>query len=725
MRKFCRLFSVAVMFWLNPLQADTELRYQVDPQPSTANAPRLGVNLGDWEAWGASQFPANILKNPGFEGIIDRAIVIVKTADGRGFSDDTPWTKRPDGFWSGAEYDVRSGSAAGAQGVIFDSLATGKQDTPEFFVKGNAPALMPGDVISLTKTNDKDLPSQWWFSKDLLPGQLTVVSNDKRPDSPGARALALKPMAGKPVEVLSYLDGIADRAGKLLPVQGAWQLHFWLKQTEPGAKITVSFRRINGGQPFFQESFQATEQWQAIDRSFSAQDDGAAGPLELNFHVEGNGGGILLDDVELGAATKGTFRPELVTALRRLQPGYLRDWQGQLGDTVKNRIADAFSRRVTRYRPGDEAYFGYNLPEFLQLAKMVGAQPWIIIPTTLGDQELQKLGRYLGRQIDAFHFKEMLVEFGNENWNPMFRPAGIPDYQAHGAVATRAFQQLLLGAGNHPALRTVVNGQYVNPWLSAKFLDGVSNADALAVAPYFLPKLDAGDDVLSKLFDQDDFYRETLAATKARGKELMVYEVNLHTTSGNAPATTRDMATTSQAAGAALAKRLLTALNLGITRQCLYTLAQYDAFVEQDQGQRDLVKLWGIVRDLGGTQRLRPTGLAMSMLNQALPADVHSVKSLTADDPGITLTALHATKGWWALAAVSGKAQAQQISVQMPVPKGAQTWRLLRLFSPSPTDSNEDQENVRIVEEQAVSENGRINLTVSPYGFVVVLPGKR
>lgn len=115
----------------------------------------------------------------------------------------------------------------------------------------------------------------------------------------------------------------------------------------------------------------------------------------------------------------------------------------------------------------------------------------------------------------------------------------------------------------------------------------------------------------------------------------------------------------------------------------------------------------------------------MSMLNQALPADVHSVKSLTADDPGITLTALHATKGWWALAAVSGKAQAQQISVQMPVPKGAQTWRLLRLFSPSPTDSNEDQENVRIVEEQAVSENGRINLTVSPYGFVVVLPGKR
>jgi len=124
--------------------------------------------------------------------------------------------------------------------------------------------------------------------------------------------------------------------------------------------------------------------------------------------------------------------------------------------------------------------------------------------------------------------------------------------------------------GNHPALRTIVNGQYVNPWLSLKILGGAADAQALAVAPYFLFKLDETDNVLTALFDQDDFYRETLAATQAQGKELMVYEVNLHTTSGNA----------SPAARAALAKRLMTALNLGIKRQCLYTPAQYDAFFE-------------------------------------------------------------------------------------------------------------------------------------------------
>lgn len=720
----CLLFSLSTLsiFWFPSAQATPGLHYQVNPQAITKNVPRLGLNLGEWTAWGASQFPANVLKNPGFEGIIDRAIVIVKTADGRGFTDDTAWTKRPDGFWAGASYDVRSGAGTGVQGVIFDSKATGQQGLPEFIAAGKTPALKPGDVVSLTRINDQDLPSQWWFGKGLLPGQLSI-SADKRPHSHGLRSLALKPEAGKPVEVLSYLDSIGDRAGKLLPVNGVWKLVFWLKQNASGAKISVGFRRLNGGQPFFEETFQPIDKWQKIEREFIAQDTGAAAALALSFRAEGSHGQILLDDIELGASSKTTasaFRPELVAALKKLRPGYLRDWQGQLGDTFDNRIADPFARRATRYRPGAESTFSYGLQDFLQLAHDVDAQPWLVVPPTMGDDELQKLGRYLSGQIDTFHFKDLLVEFGNENWNPVFRPAGIPTYQAHGEAATRAFQQLLMGAKHHPILHTVVNGQYVNPWLSAKYLAGVGNAQALAVAPYFLFKLDDTDKVLEKLFEQDDFFRETLAATQAQGKDLLVYETNLHTTGGNAPATERDIATTSAAAGAALAKRLLTALNLGITKQCLYTLAQYDAFVESQGNQRGLAKLWGIVRDLGGTQRLRPAGLAMAMLNQVLPADVHPVKSLDANDNAITLTALHTPKGW-ALAAVSAKSEAQKITVQFPVQARKQVWRVWRLDSPSPAADNEAQENVRIVEGRFGASGDRVSLMVPAYGLVVLM----
>jgi hypothetical protein len=710
-------------FFLSSVEADTGLQFQVDPQAMTSNSPRLGINLGDWSAWGASQLPINVLKNPGFEGIIDRAIIIVKAADAFGFSDNTVWTQRPDGFWAGAQYDVRSGAQAGTQGVLFDSLAVGKQKLPEFIVTGKAPALLPGDVVSLTRVNDKELPSQWWFSKDLLPGQLTVVSNDKRPGSPGVRALALKPLPGKPVEILSYLDAIGDRAGKLLPIKGIWKLCFWMRQTEPGAKITVSFRRLNGGEAFYQETFQPTAQWQVFERSFNAQDNGAPGTLELSLRSEGNNGSIVLDDMELGSVSgsnASSFRPELLTVLKQLQPGYLRDWQGQLGDTFKNRAAILFARRASRYRPGEESSFSYNLEEFFQLAQAVGSQPWIIVPPTMGDQELRKLGQYLSSQIKAFHFKEMLVEFGNENWNSVFRPAGIPDYKAHGEAATRAFQQLMKGAKNHPAIRTIVNGQYVNPWLSLKFLDGVPNAHALAVAPYFLFKLDETDNLLTALFEQDDFYTETMAATLTRGKELMIYEVNLHTTLGNASSTTRELATTSSAAGAALARRLMTALNLGVKRQCLYTLAQYDAFIEPSPDKREIVKLWGVVRDLGDTQRFRPTGLVMAMLNQVLPADIHKVNSLDADvDKNITLTAFHNTKGW-ALAAVSAKAYQQKITIHFPG-KQQQLWRVLRLDSPSPTASNENNENVRIKEEHMISQNDTISLTIPAYGFVVML----
>ena len=705
--------------------AEKNLEFQVAEKPAVINVPRLGINLGEWVSWGAAQYPINILKNPGFEGIIERAIVIVKASDERGFLDDTVWTARPNSFWADAQFEVKSGYQAGARGVLFDSLAVGSQGLPQFMVHGKAPALMPGDVVSLTRINDEVLPEQWWFSKNPLPGQLSVDSHDKRPGSTGVRSLALKPYNDKPVEVMSYLDAIGDRAGRLLPVNGEWRIRFWMRETEPGAKVTVRFRRLNGGsEVFFQESFQPMPNWQFFERTFKTADKGSAGTLELNISSNGDSGRVLLDDVELGPVPKDNatvFRPEVLAALKQLRPGYLRDWQGQLGDTVENRLADPFSRRPSRYRPGDGSAFSYNLDEFFQLAQAVGAQPWIIIAPTMGDEELGTLGRYLAKQIDVFHFNEMLVEFGNENWNAVFRPAGISDFKAHGEAATRAFQQLLAGANNHPALRTIVNGQYVNPWAALKMLDGTANAQALAIAPYFLFTLNKSDNPLDKLFKQDNFITEEVHATQARGKELMVYEVNLHTTGGDAPSELRDKATTSAAAGAALAKRLMVALNLGVKRQCIYQLSQYDAFVEQTQGNRGLVKLWGVVRDLGEIPRVRPTGLVMSMLNQALPADIHLVKNKVREiDKDITLTAFHRENGW-AIAAVSAKPEEQNITINFPVNKSNASWRVLRLKSATPFSSNETTEDVRIVEEQIIAQENSISFTINPFGFVMLI----
>ncbi len=89
------------MSLLGSAEIQADLKVTVNPAIKLAAAPRIGLNLADWSTWGAAQFMANVLKNPGFEGVIDRTLVIVSQADFRGFSDDTSWTGRPDGFWAG------------------------------------------------------------------------------------------------------------------------------------------------------------------------------------------------------------------------------------------------------------------------------------------------------------------------------------------------------------------------------------------------------------------------------------------------------------------------------------------------------------------------------------------------------------------------------------------------------------------------------------------------
>jgi hypothetical protein len=262
-----------------------------------------------------------------------------------------------------------------------------------------------------------------------------------------------------------------------------------------------------------------------------------------------------------------------------------------------------------------------------------------------------------------------------------------------------------------------VNGQYVNPSAALNMLDATPNAQALAVAPYFLFELNKSDDPPSALFNQDDFLTEEVKAVQARAKELMVYEVNLHTTRGDASGEVRDSVTTGVMSGAALAKRLLTALNLGVKRQCIYQLSQYDAFLEQ-QENRELVKLWGVTRDLGETQRFRPTGLAIVMLNQALPADVYLIKPQDNTDKAITLTAFH-HKNAWAIAAVSAKPNVQKITVNYPAQSQKLTWRVLHLTGASPVSSNENAEDVHIVEEQITSEDNKVSLTLQPFEFVL------
>jgi hypothetical protein len=48
---------------------------RIDTAVAVHDVPRFGVNLGFRTSWGAEQLMANVVMNPGFEGIVDRCLV--------------------------------------------------------------------------------------------------------------------------------------------------------------------------------------------------------------------------------------------------------------------------------------------------------------------------------------------------------------------------------------------------------------------------------------------------------------------------------------------------------------------------------------------------------------------------------------------------------------------------------------------------------------------------
>ena len=720
---FLQFYSCVLLLISLSTVASEPISVEVLPETLSANIPRIGLNLGERSVFGGAQLMRNILINPGFEGQIDRTVIIVAHATDQGFDDDMSWSGRPDGFWSGAKFDVRSGKSAGQTGTISDSQKKGENGLPTFATKDPAPPLSAGDAVIVTRINDQNLPTTWAIPRDTPSGQVMTDLNEKRPGSTGKRSLTLIPIPGTPkkfsppARVTAYFDSIGSRAGKLLPIEGRWKFSIWARSEKGLGELRITFQR-QGSKPFLRETAKVTRDWKLVEFQFDGSDQGPQGGLSLELAAEEDK--VWLDDASLEPLgdDSGAFRREAVTALEKLKPGYLRDWQGQLGDTWENLIAPPFARRSDRYRPGQEDRFGYGLEEFLDLCKKVGANPWLILPTTFSDEEYESYGRYLANRIRQDGFTEAVVEFGNENWNAIFRSGGFPNPHIHGEVAQRAFTNFKKGAGPDAPIRLTVNGQHVSVDNALKMLDSTPNADMLAVAPYVLHNInrsDFADTPWALMFKADPNLPVYAQNVRKRGKELAVYEVNFHTTGGDLEPTIREQIVTGGASGSGLAKRLLEALNVGVRRQCVYNLAQYD-FSMPD---RNWVKLWGVVRDLGPTQRLRPTGLAMAMLNSALPGNAHTVRISGDNAETITATAILRKEGW-ALAIVSASPQPQDIAIKFPASAPAPV-RLLKLDAALPSSSNENSEDVRI-STQALSGKPPFTINLPAWGFLVLTP---
>jgi len=661
-RTGCSLVCLSLLLMQSEACWSQTVKLAPMPQASQGDVQRFGLNLGGSSTWGAEQLMSNIVKNPGFEGTQDRTLIVIKEINHHTIVDDTPWLARDKDFWTGGEFHVLTGAAAGKSGSIIESDRQGKKGPAYLSLDPLPNGLTVGDAVSIANATPANGVAMWWIGA----GRVHTTTSDRRPGSPGKQSAHLLASNGQRSALHHYFDTIGNRAGKLLVLTGKWKLSFWARGN--GLKDSLDVSVLRAGSPkFLKEKIELKAQWTKYEFSFSPQDIGPANPLSLNFEVMS--GDVYIDDVILSEfdSDPSGFRHSVVKILQQLRPGYLRDWQGQLGDSLSNRMAEPFARHPNRYRPGDaEQLYLYSLPEFFTLCAAVGAQPWVIAPPLLNDSEWFALGKILASAAEQYQFREILLEFGNENWNTIFRPAGFLGERPQAQASDRAFQLVRSGAGKFQRLIPIVNAQFVNRESWSQLDRHSKHAARIAVAPYFLHvmnKMSAIEAVDAAFTDLAPEVALAIQSIEKRGKKIAVYEVNFHTTVGNASGAERNAVVTGAHAGPALAKRLLQTMLVGVREQAVYSLAGYDSFADD----RSLVRLWGVMRDLAPGQ-MRPTGLALAMLNSITSGTLFA----SACTPIDTQHCHKLTAAWFQerdkthLAVVSAAAQTTRIQTNLP-----------------------------------------------------------
>ena len=625
----------------------------------------FGLNISAPEPYGANQILNNIIPNPGFEdGVYGMVFHADEGATGRrvpqafwdpAWNNDEHKVGHPAGFWDGAEYEIVYGPAKGRRGKI------------ERFVIENGKSVFYLD-------SDGVAPSKWdvLFVRRESPGikasDATGTTTTTRPGSPGKQSLHLRSGADWKPAYAHYADSLwrdsDPSAGKLFLIRGDWRLEFWAKGKAAGQQLLAVFKR-EGEAEFLHKTFDLTADWQKYEAAFNVspnadplRPDGsgtARGILMFAFYLPQPGAEIWIDDLALYRPARNTtgFTDALVDRLNEFKPGVLRFWAEQFGDTFDNQLAQPFARRPHGYKPHSrEAWmYTYSLPEFLTLCRETGAEPWYVIPPTFSPDDLGNLVGYLAapRGQHAYAdireklgqaepwtavFNRIHLEYGNEMWGAASGGDPFMGASALGGdrLAEIADDRLgILRASpffDARKLALIVGGQTFAPSTQQPLAGRCQSADSVAFAPYFgaLDEYGGPEALYSPLFAAPFFQtaagpmRANADILKAspRSPGMAIYEINFHTTDGDAPENVRNAFVSGAAGAIALPLAMLVyQRELGITRQCAFTAAQF-AF-RAPNGQN--VRLWGLLRDLEATARKRPTWLGVELVNGAIRGD--------------------------------------------------------------------------------------------------------
>ncbi len=738
-------------------------------QPSVK---RLGINLSFQTFYDSGQMTKNLVfRNPGFEGEIYQSTIRCASGTATTCIDENPYSAWPDAFWNGAVVEFFYGKAL--YRVEFVTSFTGANGTTggKFVFGGTGIVPAPGDYMIVRMKVPGNAAAGWWTNKSGS-GAIATNMSDLPIGTTGKQTIALAaPGAADSASVASYFDSTAGHT--FVALNGTYQLSFKAKGTGGSNTIALNLQRA-GLASYLNQDVKLTTNWDTYTLTFNASETGLSpGTVGLTFATKGQDS-FLLDDVSLiqsnsDPANITAFRDPVVNALKTLNPGVLRFWAYQLGDTLDNLIASPFARQRAGYSAWatSQDSISYGLGEFLQLCETIGADPWIVVPSTFSSPEASNLIEYLSGSTSTPYgakraagghsapwvssFSKIHLEFGNEAWNGGFKGGSIEYSAPYGQRAQTLFGAMRSNSAYiSSAFDLVLGGQAAWPSRNQDIQNNCYNNDTFALAPYMMNRVDTysnPENLFGPMFAEAEAFQTPSGTAEGIANGLMLqnvqalqasqhpvpialYEMNLSTTEGSISQEALNVFASSLGAGLAVVDNMLQQMRQGVMTQSMFALQQ-NQFVRPDG---KTVPLWGSVIDMGVTDRRRPQFLALQLANQAIGSNsvmlktTHSGADPTWDQPLVNTVQLTGAHYLQSFAFSSGSQRSLvvfnlQRDSSLPVsftgpnaPFGTVTMQ--RLTSNAVTDTNEDAGWVNITSQILPSFNAA-NFTLPRFSMTV------
>jgi hypothetical protein len=798
--------SGLIFFLLAPLMLTAQVTtITVGTTPVQSSVKRFGINLGDNDFYDSGQMLKNLVfTNPSFEGEIYQSTIECggntyvtpnqPAGTANSCTDADIYAGFTGGFWNYASYTVISGAAVGRTGTVC-SYAAGAYPGGGVFTfcdSGTAPAQGDYIVVKTTLPTNVGWPGGDWQTV-VGNGVLTAETNDLPPSTTGKQsALLTAPTANDSIGVNMFFDSTKNET--FVQLNGTYQLTFKAKGVSGSEKLAILLNRANAGLTYINQTESLSSSWQTYTINFNASENGTdTGRVELSFSTVG-ADTAELDDVSLvqtntNPANTTVFRDEVVNALQALHPGVIRLWDDQLGESLDNLLAGPQGRQRAGYTPfpgfdGTDVNFQtqsveIGLTDFLQLCQTVGADPWIVVPSTFSTGEAYGLIDYLAgsgsttygaKRVAAGQtapwtsvFHQIHLEFGNEEWNGgTFKGGAIELAPAYGQAATTIFASIK----NNPnyvasSFDLIVNGQSANPGGNQYIQSQTLNNDSFSVAPYMMytiTSFGSNDQLFGTTFaEAEAFVGPTCAQgyppppcnnaaegvnggyiTEEQslvGKPIVTSEMNLSPSAGTITQAALNGFTSSVAGGIAVLDSMFQQLRAGVLTQNLYELPGWESSTAVSP--YDSMYLWGAMVDMGVTNRPRPQYLALQLADNAIGGATTEVQTTQSGsnptDPQyayglntVTLQTFHLLQSFAFTGSSNGSSSlvvfnvspdyAEQVNFAGAVPSGT-TVAVQQLTSVNPTDNNEAASVVSTTSSSIPSFNPSTAITLPPFSM--------